>query len=260
MGRDTTGSESSTDEQRGTDGLTDERMRKRFARRQRARRWGVWRPVLAIVLVLLLGVAVGWAVWFSSLLAVESVSVRGVDHLTDDQVRNAAGVDSGTPLIKVDLAGVESRVEALAPVVEARAHRDWPHTVRVTVTEREPVAVAQIGGTLRGMDDTGVVFRDYPKVPKGLPRVRVGNAADRDALAEAATVLSAMPDDLARKVRWVDVQSIDQISLVLRSGRTVLWGSGEASQDKAAVLAALLKARKAKNYDVSVPGQPVVSG
>ena len=53
---------------------------------------------------------------------------------------------------------------------------------------------------------------------------------------------------------------MDRISLVLRDGRVVVWGSAEQSEDKAAVLAALLRARDAQRYDVSVPGQPVTSG
>lgn len=235
-------------------------MRQRFARRQRARRWGVWRPVLALLVLVAAGAGVTWVVWFSSLLAVDSVAVEGLDHLTPQQVRAAAAVQDGTPLVKVDLAGAEGRVEALAPVLEVKVERDWPRTVRVEVTEREAMAVAEIGGETRGMDRTGVVFRDYAKPPKGLPRVRVGSNVDRDALEEAATVLSAMPEDLAAKVRRVNVESIDRITLVLRNGRTVLWGSGESSEDKARVLAALLKAQKAKTYDVSVPGQPVAAG
>lgn len=239
---------------------SQERMRQRFARRQRARRWGVWRPVLAVLALVAVGVGAAWAVWFSSLLAVEDVAVDGIDHLSTEQVRQAAAVPDGKPLARIDLVGIERRVEALAPVLEVRVVRDWPHTVRVEVTEREAVAVAEMGALTKGMDRSGVVFRNYDKVPKGLPRVRVGSNVDRDALEEAATVLSAMPEDLAAKVRRINVESIDRITLVLRSGRTVLWGSGEASADKAAVLEALLKAKKAKSYDVSVPGQPVVAG
>lgn len=235
-------------------------MRQRFARRRRARRWGVWRPVLILSVLVVTGLGVAWVVWFSSVLSVEKVAVDGTDHLSVEQVRKAAAVPAGTPLVRVDLAGVEGRVEALAPVLQVRAERDWPHTVRIRVTERRAVAVAEIGGATRGMDRSGVVFRDYARPPKELPRVRVGSNVDRDALEEAATVLAAMPDDLTAKVRRVNVESIDRITLVLRSGRTVLWGSGESSEDKAAVLAALLKARKAKSYDVSVPGQPVVAG
>jgi cell division protein FtsQ len=55
------------------------------------------------------------------------------------------------------------------------------------------------------------------------------------------------------------VQTVDQISLVLRDGRTVVWGSADESGLKAKVLAVLLRQR-AQTYDVSVPGQPTTAG
>lgn len=244
---------------RGRDSRAQERMRRRFARRQWARRWGVWRPLLAIVLLLgLVGTAV-WFIGFSSVAAVEEVAVEGTDHLAEAEVRAAAAVPLGDPLVRVDLEAVASRVEALAPVARARVERDWPHAVRITITERVAVAVAQIGGRTRGMDVEGVVFRDYRRPPRGLPRVRVVGDVDREALQQAATVLSALPAGLAELVRRVDVETVDRISLVLTGERTVLWGSGEFSEEKAAVLSALLEAQQASRYDVSAPGQPVVS-
>ncbi|MBE7323223.1 FtsQ-type POTRA domain-containing protein [Nocardioides sp. Y6] len=234
-------------------------MRRRFARRQWARRWGVWRPLLALVLVLGLVAGGGWLVGFSSVLAVEEVVVEGTDHLSVDDVLAAAAVPVGDPLVRVDVAAVARRVEAMAPVASAEVERDWPHGVRVVVSERVPVAVAWIGGRPRGMDAEGVVFRDFRRAPKGLPTVRVVGDVDREALQQAATVLSALPADLAEDVRRVDVETVDHVSLVLAGGRTVLWGSGEHSEEKAAVLAALLKAHQASRYDVSAPGQPVVA-
>lgn len=234
-------------------------MRRRFARRQWARRWGVWRPLLALTLVVGLVASGVWLVGFSAVLAVEDVVVEGTDHLTQDEVRTAAAIPMGDPLIRVDLAAAASRVEALAPVATARVERDWPHGVRVEVTERVALAVAWIGGRPRGMDADGVVFRDYRRAPRDLPRVRVVGNVDRDALQQAATVLSALPAELSDAVRRVDVETVDHVSLQLSGNRTVLWGSGEFSQEKAAVLAALLDAHPASRYDVSAPGQPVVS-
>ena len=237
-----------------------ERMRRRFARRQWARRWGVWRP-LAVLVVLVALVATGvWVVWFSSLLAVDRVQVRGTDHLEVSEVLEAADVPPGRPLVRVDLDRASRRVEALAAVRSATVERRWPGTVVVTVEERRSVAVAQIGDRIAGIDSEGVVFRTYRKAPDDLPRVRVVGDVDRDALAEAALVVASLPDDLAAQVRRIDVETIDKISLVLKGRRTVVWGSGEESALKADVLAALVKAQKARTYDVSVPGSPVTSG
>lgn len=237
----------------------EERMRRRFARRQWARRWGVWRPLLVLVTLVALVGASTWLVGFSTVLAAEKVVVEGNDHLSVQQVRDAADVPMGDPLARVDTGAVASRVEALAPVLRARVRRDWPHGLTIEVTERQAVAVAEIGGRIRGMDAEGVVFRDYRRAPADLPRVRVVGDVERDALEQAATVLSAMPEELAAIVKRVDVQTVDHVSLVLDGDRTVLWGSGEFSDEKASVLAALLEAQEAKRYDVSAPGQPVVS-
>ena len=239
---------------------TTMRSRRRFARRQWARRWLAWKPVAAVVLLLACAAGAIWTVFFSSLLAVEGVTVDGTSLLTPSAIRAAAAVPTGDPLASVDLDRVRSRVEALAAVKSADVTRTWPHEVRISVEERVAVAVVEIGGRIRGMDDSGVVFVDYQKAPAGLPHVRSSTDTRADALQEAARVISALPSDLDAKVDHVEVETVDQISLVLRDGRTVVWGSADESEEKAQVLAALLDARPARTYDVSVPGQPTTAG
>lgn len=235
------------------------RNRRRFARRQWRRRWLAWKNVLAVVVVLgLVGGAV-WTVWFSTLLSVQGVEVAGTSALKPQQVRRAAGVPLGEPLVSVDLTAVRARVAALAPVERVEVSRQWPDQVLVEVTERTPVAVIDIGGRLRGLDRHGVVFLDYRKAPPALPRVKTPAGTGVEALREAAAVVSAMPPDLARIVDHVAVETVDRISLELGDGRTVVWGSADDSAQKARVLQALLR-QDAKTYDVSVPGQPTTSG
>ena len=91
-----------------------------------------------------------------------------------------------------------------------------------------------------------------------MPRSRPPISTDTrsEALREAARVVSALPADLAERVDHVEVESVDQISLVLGDGRKVMWGSAEQSDQKAEVIAALLVAKRAQEYDVSVPEQP----
>ena len=134
--------------------------------------------------------------------------------------------------------------------------RQWPHGVLISIEERVPIAVVEIGGRLRGMDADGVVFRDYKKAPPGLPRVETSIGTTSAALKEAAKVISALPQELSLLVDHVQVTTVDQISLVLKDGRTVVWGSAEESDTKAEVLATLLATVQAQLYDVSVPSKP----
>lgn len=231
------------------------RSRRRFARRQWARRWLDWKYVVAVVLLVGTVVAAIWAVFFSSFLAVQGIEVDGTQTLRTGQIRSAAAVPTGEPLARVDLDAVRRRVESIAIVRSADVTRQWPDTVLITVEERVAVAVVGIAGRIRGMDAEGVIFSDYEQAPPGMPRVQTSTETRSDALQEAARVIAALPPDLAAIVDYLDVETVDQISLVLRDGRTVGWGSADASAEKARVLAALLD-RPAQTYDVSVPGQP----
>ena len=234
----------------------ERRTRRRFARRQWARRWLSLRYVLlALALVGLVGTAV-WLVFFSATLQVKRVEVVGNQLLSDGRIREYADVPLGEQLALVDLRRADARVGSLAEVKSVDVTRTWPDGVRITVVERTAVAVVELAGRLRGLDPDGVVFRDYKAVPKGMPRVRAGGAAGTDALKEAATVVSALPKDLASRVDHVEVETVDQITLVMRDGREVLWGSAEESELKATVVDQLLAAQKAAFYDVSVPGNP----
>jgi len=230
--------------------------RRRFARRQWARRWLAWRTVAAVLLVL---GAVGfllWLVFASSVLAVSGVKVRGTAVLDPRTVRRAAAVPLGSPLASVDLDAISSRVRRLPAVRSVDVSRSWPDKVQISVREREAVAVVERGGRLHGLDEHGVLFRGYLSRPD-LPVIRMSSHTGADALAEAAKVAGSLPSDISSRVDYVQVRTVDTISLRLGNGRTVLWGSADDSADKARVLAVLL-AHRASLYDVSVPGQPVI--
>lgn len=231
--------------------------RRRFARRQWARRWLAWRVVLSVVLVVTLVGGGVWLIFFSAALAVTGAQVEGTAVLSQSEVRSRAAVPIGSPLATLDLDAIAARVERLVPVKDVDVTRAWPDRVRIDVTERVPVAVVEQDGSVQGVDEDGVVFRDYPGRPGDLPLLRVEESTSAAALAEAAQVVEVLPAALAPKVDYVEVRTVDEITLRLRDGRTVLWGSADQSADKAAVLEVLL-AQKGSTYDVSVPGRPVL--
>ena len=232
-----------------------ERSRKRFARRQWARRWLRLRLVLALAVLALIGAIVGWLVLFSSVLSVKGVDVEGNELLSTEQVMSAADIPTGVPLARADISAIRDRILRLPAVESADVSREWPDRILVRVEERVAVAVIERGGTLRGIDATGFQFRSYAKAPRKLPRIRIGDETEDEAIAEGAAMVASLPGSIARKVEYVELRTIDQIALRLRDGRTVEWGSAEKSADKAAVITVLLR-QKAEVYDVSVPGQP----
>lgn len=236
-----------------------ERDRRRFARRQRARRWLTWRRVLVVLGSFTAVGAAIWAVFFSSLLAVQGVEVLGTRDLDPAAVAGAARVPTGDPLATVDLVAIERRVAAMASVRSVDVSRKWPDQVLIQIEERVPVAVLVRGTELRAVDADGVVFGQYRRQPADLPRLELAGVleTDVDALREGASVAAALPSDLADLTDHLVVRGPDDIEVALRDGRVAQWGSSDASTQKAEVLLALL-AQKATAFDVSVPGRPTL--
>ena len=229
----------------------------RFRQRRKARRLRLLRRVLVLLLLVALVAGAVWLVFFSSRLAVHTVSVRGTTVLTEDQVVRTAAVPLDVPLALSDLDAVAARVETLPAVRSAEVGRDWPDGIAIDVTERQAVAVVEREGTWQGLDEEGVLFRSYPTRPEGLPQVQVTASTTVDALEEAARVVEALPPELLERVKVLDVGSIDAISFRLAGGATATWGSADESDEKARVLEALMR-RPASAYDVTAPGRPTI--
>lgn len=242
----------------GPDEETVRIARKDFRRRRNAGRWRRARLLLAALLVLTLLAGAAWLLLASPYVTARDVRVSGLQTVSKARVERAADVPTGTPLARVDLDAVRARVESIASVRRAVVSRSWPHTVRIAVTERTPVAVIDQGSGLQALDSAGVPFGGYRSRPARMPLMRTAPGVKGDALAEGARVIASLPTDLSSRVDRIEVASVDRIRLVLRNGRTVLWGSAEDSAHKAEVLATLLPhvATSVTQIDVTVAGRP----
>src|SRR5215204_3402621 len=106
---------------------------------RRARRRGL-RRLTVLVLTVLTVAALGYVALGSSLLGVRAVAVQGTTVLTDDEVRRAAAVPAGQPMLRLDTGAIVERVGRLSPVLRVRVERSWSSSVVLPTTERVPVA------------------------------------------------------------------------------------------------------------------------
>lgn len=235
------------------------RTQARFARRQWVRRWLTWRYLLGAVLLVGLVAFSIYAVYFSPWLRLEEAEVTGESQVTEEHVLRVAAIPEGDPLVRVDLESIEKRVRGIEEVKDVEVSRQWPHGVLIEVTERVPIAVFARAGGFTQIDDEGETFGLIDEVPPGLPIVETDRTAgnDQNEYAEAAAVITSLPESITTIIDHIEVSSVDDIRLVLDGDREVLWGSADNSEDKAAVLTDLLQ-EKARVYDVSVPGMPTI--
>jgi cell division protein FtsQ len=212
--------------------------------------------VVALVGVLVAAITV-WIVAFSPVLGVMSVTVRGTHYLSAEQVKAAAAIANGTPLVRLDAAAVTRRVAALPEVATATVRSDYPSSVTITVTERTPVGFVLSGRAHVLVDKTGDQFRSVPTRPPGLPLFAVPHGVKAKATGRAvATVAAALTPTLLAKVASIQAFDPTAITLLLSDQRVVRWGSAERSTDKARVLLFLLT-RPASQIDLTNPDQVV---
>ncbi|HPU13979.1 MAG TPA: FtsQ-type POTRA domain-containing protein [Aeromicrobium sp.] len=233
-----------------------DRFTQKLEQQRRKTRWRIT-GVVAALLVVAFGF---WLVFFSSVFAISEVKVSGTDHLTPEQVIQAAEVPIGEPLVRLDTDEVVKKVEQLLIVESAKVDRELPHTVLISVKERSAVAWLEKGGSAWAVDGTGVIYRQLASKPSHIPQLKV-DAQDRRTVAAAARVaadISGAGSVLAKQVQAISAQSRDSIELDLTKDRTVFWGSAQDSATKLTVLEALLNT-KARTYDVSAPESPTTA-
>ncbi|WP_254149108.1 FtsQ-type POTRA domain-containing protein, partial [Clavibacter michiganensis] len=228
---------------------------RRFTQRARRRRAGL---LGALGAVLTLAIVVGIAV-YSPLLALRTVEVEGADRVSPSSIQAALSDQVGTPLPLVDLDRVGDELRAFPLIRSYSTESRPPSTLVIRIVERTPVAVIQSGAGFDLVDPAGITIERTTARPDGYPLIDLPSADfSSPRFQAAAAVLVALPADFLPQVDSIQANTTDDVMLTLRSGKKVLWGSGERSIDKAQVLQALVKARgDVGSYDVSAPDAPV---
>ena len=171
-----------------------------------------WRAAFFVLASVGILAAIAWALLGDRLLVVRVITVSGTRLVTPAQVREAADVPAGTPLIRVDTAQVAARVETITQVASVRVSKDWPDGLSITVTERVPVvAVRMAGGGYDLVDHDGVIVTYQRAKPAALPLLQtalpVGQLHGNPDVATASAVLAELPPWLHREVAKVAVTS-----------------------------------------------------
>ena len=228
------------------------------------------RLTVGLALVAVIVLMGGGYLWLreSSLVAVQDVQISGISASDGDKVRAAlegAARDMTTLHVREQILH-----EATAPyssVDDLQVQADFPHTLRIKVIERRPVAalaragerripVTSNGTLLRGV----TAERDLPSVKlKGDP---AGARVEDRRILNALAVASAAPDALRGRTNEVKVDKRGVI-VDLDEGPELIFGGGEEADKKWAAAARVLaeiSARGAVYLDLRVPGRVAAGG
>lgn len=232
---------------------------KRFTRRSRARR----RLVLAVVgTVALFCTLIAIAV-FSPLLELQKISIEGTSRVDPVALHDALDDQLGTPLALVNFDEITEKL-ALFPLIRSYTTESVPpHTLVVTIVERQPIGMVDNGSDYAVVDPAGVVIESASDLVPGIPVIDAGQPTiTNPAFASAIEVLLALPAELLGRVGSISATTKDDVTFVMADDiQSVIWGSADRSAFKARVLAALVATESATarlEFDVSAPDAPVV--
>lgn len=232
---------------------------RRFTQRTRSRR----RLLLAVIGIAalfcsLIGVAV-----FSPLLELQKITIVGASRVDAGAIHEALDNQLGTPLALVDFDEITEKL-ALFPLIRSYTTESVPpHTLVVTIVERQPIGMVDNGSDFAVVDPAGVVIESAPDRVVGIPVIEAGQPTIANpAFASAIEVLLALPPELLGRVETISATTKDDVTFVLAGDiQSVIWGSADRSAFKARVLAALVATQAPTTrleFDVSAPDAPVV--
>ena len=106
-----------------------------------------------------------------TLFSLKTIEVSSTRHLTRDEILGLAGVEQGKDLLRMNLKRMGEHIQQNPWVETVQINRYFPDTVSITITEREPVAIVNMG-FIYYLDQKGNVFKvlnqgdklDYPVV------------------------------------------------------------------------------------------------
>jgi len=217
-------------------------------------------------LVLLLA---GWF-WLrdSSLVAVRTVEVTGIDGPQGTRVRGAldeAARSMTTLHVRQD--ALDTAAAPFSIVKRIEVGTDFPHTMRIHVVTNVAVGAVVVDGKRIAVTSDGTVLSDV-NAPAALPEIPLRSAPagtrlkEPDAVA-AVAALGAAPSALRGRVEAVQTTADRGLTLQLAHGPLLVFGSPDRLDAKWAAATAVLadpEAAGASTIDVSAPERPAVSG
>ena len=199
----------------------DKRFRRARVSPARTRRWRLAPRTLARVVVIcaVVGFALYRMVEFvlaSDALTVTRITVHGHERLSRGEVLALLDGLAGESLVTADLESWRQKLLTSPWVEDAAIRRMFPGTLAVTITERRPIGIGRIRGTLYLVDESGVIIDEFgPNYADFDLPVIDGLAAQEPGTALVDQSRAALVDRLMSELqRWPELAArISQIDV-----------------------------------------------
>ena len=166
------------------------------------------------------------------------IDIKGNEKVSGGEIKTAISYYQGMNIFRLNLPKAEKNLLKIPYVETAEVHRKLPDGIRVTITERVPVAYIKTGGSFMLCDKTGRILEQVKKIETPLAQIigaptdglKVGqNLGDKSEEAQRAyTVLYEKLNEyqLFDRVSGIDVKNPYLLSFMFDGNKTVVIGDG----------------------------------
>lgn len=215
----------------------------------------------------------GYFFAISGFFALDKVIILGNSKVTDEDIINLAHLDKGINLFTVEQDVIQECLPIEPRIKSARMERKMPGTIKIIITEREAVALLNVGQAVVEIDEEGrILDRYYEVYGQALPLITGADTKGQglvpgcylsgEQIDKALEVLISLPEE-ADDIGEVNVADPLSIKLYTISGIEIRLGDSGNMEEKYLLCSTIIKENESKTgpsfkyIDVSIVGKPV---
>ena len=241
----------------------------------------------SIVCVIIVTVVALFLMSRTDALEIESVDIKGADHLTQQELNALASIPQGATLLNVDSDSIIKSLMRDSWVESVDVNRVFPSTLEIIIHEREVGAVVEVpsGNTQTiqnwllskdavwlmalpnresevGSQISERIYEDaeaalhITNITYGV-RPEMGSACTDEPVLNAISILTGLTTELADRIKTVKAEDVEATSLILDSNVEIAVGSANNIREKELICLDILEDNPKVVYiNVRVPDRP----
>lgn len=221
----------------------------------------IWWRILITAGPLILGGVIA-ASYLTPMFAIQSIVIAGTERLDPNKIEDSLKPLMDRPLTTIGEQELAELLGGYSLIETFTFQAQPPHTLKLTIRERQPVVVLVRGGKNYLFDAAGVQIAEAEDTKSYPFLVLIGEPKDNPRFEAAVETLLSLPVNTYDQVFSIEVTPQLTSKLILRESNTVvLWGDAKDSLLKAEVLDSLIATGVEPGVliDVSSPNAPVVT-